>query len=89
MNSIEFSPKYHSRLYSSISQACFEILDDATVTYAKDRGSRMAKKAKADGCKLNALSYLSYSKLDVPVELVKRSACIGVSSLSTLKDYLL
>ena len=84
MDTIDFLPKHHALLYSSIVETCIEILGDAckpvlrnvTAAYARDRGARMAKKAKADGCDLNALSYLSYSELDVPVELVNRSADI-------------
>lgn len=84
MHSIDFLPKHHALLYSSIAQACYEILGDGcipflrdvTVAYGNDRGSRMAKKAKADGFELNGLCYLSYSELDVPDELVERSANI-------------
>lgn len=56
MNSIDFSPKHHALLYSSIAQACSEILgdncasllSDATVAYAKNRGPMISKKMIQD-----------------------------------------
>jgi hypothetical protein len=54
-------------------EACEPFIKKATIAYGKHRAARMAKRAIHDGCECNALSYLSYSELDVPGKIITRT----------------
>ncbi len=81
----KYLPKHHALLYSYIlkncikvkGEACVPFLKDATISYGKSRGRRMAKKAMYDGVDCNALSYLSYGELDISEDIIERKLIVN------------
>lgn len=86
-----YLPLHHALLYSYIvkncitelGENCIPSLKEITVLYGKHRAARMAKRAIYDGCKCDALTYLSYGELDVPTEIISRKTDLnGISAVS-------
>ena len=67
---MELRPKHHALLFSCIAQAAWESLGEAgkeavtegVVAYAEQRGRRMARRAQADGVRIDAKAYLLYGE---------------------------
>lgn len=67
---MELRPKHHALLFSciakaaqaSLGQAGQEAVTRGVVAYAEQRGRRMAKRAEADGVKIDAKAYLLYGE---------------------------
>ena len=67
---MELRPKHHALLFSCIAKAAIDRLGErgkeavvrGVVAYGEQRGRRMARRAEADGVKIDAKAYLLYGE---------------------------